>query len=220
MGKLLATILAVILGFIGTMVLSRIPVNVMASEDVRDERSVDMTTFESNSNNFVEVDGIRFETLIPQTMVRLPKYGEETPVQFGVRITNQTSKPYRFDLQRFLPEILNSDGEIMEVPLNQNAFREVEKFDIPLLMPGESLEFLIDAKFNWYKQNILRFTGNANYGGIWICWNFQPGEYLIRLKYDNQLLTKKMLISPKGWTDIGEFWIGNIKTPFAVLILK
>jgi hypothetical protein len=33
MGKLLATVLAMLLGFIGTMVLSHIPITVMANKD-------------------------------------------------------------------------------------------------------------------------------------------------------------------------------------------
>jgi hypothetical protein len=213
----LATVLVMLLGFIGTMVFSHIPITVMANEDQQIERSVNMTAFESNNKNAVEVDGIRFETIVPERSYRLPQYGEETPIQFGVRITNQTSTPYRFDLQRFLPEILDPQGNNLQMDGGQNSTRLVEESDIPLLMPGESLDFLIDAKLNWYKKKCVSISGRATYGGFWIFWNIKPGEYQLRLKYENQLFQMNRLMSAKGWTEIDEFWIGSIKTPLAAL---
>ncbi|MEH2242117.1 MAG: hypothetical protein V7K85_05040 [Nostoc sp.] len=62
-----------------------------------------MSSCESNNPNTIEVDEICFENFIPEAMVCLPKYGEEIPVQVGVRITNQASIPYRFDLPYVLP---------------------------------------------------------------------------------------------------------------------
>ncbi len=187
-----------------------------------------MSSYDSNNPNAIEVDGICFETLIPEEMVRLPKYGEETPVQFGVRITNQTSTPYRFDLQLFLPEILDPQGKTLQIDGGQNAKREVKESDIPLLMPGESLDFLMDAKLNWYKEHFLRFVGwykehflrfvgNATYGGVWIFWLSKPGEYKVRFIYLNQLAKKKMFTLKEGRTEIDGFWIGEIKSPFASL---
>ncbi|GAB1537634.1 hypothetical protein NUACC21_02830 [Scytonema sp. NUACC21] len=61
-----------------------------------------MASSEFNSTNAVEVDSIRFETLLLEQTVRLPKYGEETLIQFGVGITNQASIPYRFNLPHIL----------------------------------------------------------------------------------------------------------------------
>ncbi|MEA5565696.1 hypothetical protein [Anabaena sp. UHCC 0399] len=122
-----------------------------------------MSSCESNNPNAIEVDGIGFETMMSEEMVRLPKIGEEIPVQFGVRITNQASIPYRFDLPLILPEILDPHGKAMHISLNKNATREVEKSDIPLIIPRESFDFFMDAKFNWYGENYLRLLGNAIY---------------------------------------------------------
>ncbi|MEH2377470.1 MAG: hypothetical protein V7K27_00960 [Nostoc sp.] len=179
-----------------------------------------MSSCESNNPNAIEVDGICFETLMPEEMVRLPKYGEEIPVQFGVRITNQTSTSYRFDLPYVLPEILDPYGRAMQRSLNKNATRKVKKSDIPLIMPGESLDFLMDAKFNWYDENCLQLLGNAIYGGLWIFWYIQPGKYQVRFTYDNQLAKKEMFTLQEGRTEIDEFWTGNIKTPFAALTFR
>jgi len=220
MRKLFAIVLAAILGFLGTIALSHVPRNVMVYQDRQIEGGANMTSFELNDSDVLEVDGIQFRTLLPEEVVYLPKHGEETSIQFGVQITNQTSIPYRFNLQRFLPEILNSDGEIMPAPLSQNGFRDVQYSDIPSIIPGESLDFLIDTKFKWYKENCLQLLGNANYGGVWIVWNLKSGEYQIRLKYENHLVKKRMLISPKGWVEVDGFWVGNIKTPLTPLRLR
>ena len=78
-----ATILAVILIFFGIIVLSHTPINVMAHEKVEAKSVANMTSCESNNPNVIEVDGICFETLIPEEVVYLPNFGEETPVKFG-----------------------------------------------------------------------------------------------------------------------------------------
>jgi hypothetical protein len=181
-----------------------------------------MTAFESNNKNAVEVDGIRFETIVPERSYRLPKYGEETPIQFGVRITNQTSTPYRFDLPQFFPEILNSHGKPLHMSFAQNATRKVEETDILLIMPGESFEFLKDAKFSWYNRDCIVLKGFAFYGGIWSFYNFKPGKYQIRLTYENLLVKRRMhlLIDRDGRDEVAEFWTGKITTPLTRLLLR
>ncbi|MEH2242116.1 hypothetical protein [Nostoc sp.] len=87
-------------------------------------------------------------------------------------------------------------------------------------MPGESLEFLMDAKFNWYSENCLRLLGNAIYGGIWIFWYIQPGKYQVRFTYKNQLAKKEMLTLQEGWTEIDGFCTGKLISSFADLILR
>jgi hypothetical protein len=220
MRKFLAIVLAAILGFLGTMALSHVPRNVMVYQDRQIERGANMTSFELNESDVLEVDGIQFRTLLPEEVVYLPKHGEETSIQFGVQITNQTSVPYRFNLQRFLPEILNSDGEIMPAPLSQNGFKKAQDSDIPLLSYKESIDFLMDAKFKWYKGNYLQLLGDANYGGTWIVWNLKAGEYKVRFAYENSVATKKMITVNEGRTEIDGFWIGNIKTPLTPLRLR
>jgi hypothetical protein len=188
----------------------------IAREKVEAERIANMSFCDSNNPNAIEVNGICFETLIPEEIVRLPKYGEETPVQFGVRITNQASIPYRFDLPFFWTEILDPHGEPMQIYSGKNATREVEESDIPLIMPGESLDFLMDAKLNWDNKNCLSLLGNAIYGAIWFFWNIQPGQYQIRFTYENQRARKQMFTF-EGRAEIDGFWIGKIKTLFASL---
>ncbi|TAE59768.1 MAG: hypothetical protein EAZ76_05685 [Nostocales cyanobacterium] len=222
MGKLLATILAMLLGFIGTMVLSHIPITVMANKDQQIERSINMTAFESNNKNAVEVDDIRFETIVPEGSYRLPKYGdgEETPIQFGVRITNQTSTPYRFELPLFVPEILNPHGNPLHMNFARNATWAVNELDIPLIMPGESFKYLMDAKFIWYSKNCIELTGYILYGGVFNFYNFKPGKYQIHFKYKNTLAKKNPFMEVRGDTEIDSFWTGIVVTPFTRLLLR
>ncbi|MUG93752.1 hypothetical protein F7734_15535 [Scytonema sp. UIC 10036] len=202
------------------MALSHVSRRWTVRENLDVERIANMTSSESNSSNAIEVDGIRFETLVPEQTVYLPKYGEETPIQFGVRITNQTSTPYRFDLPHVLPEMLDPQGHTMQMDLNKNATREVEEFDIPLIIPGKSLDFLMNAKFSWYNKNCLRLLGNASYGGIWIFWNFKPSKYQVRFTYESYLAKKKMITLKEGRTEIDSFWTGKIMTYFADIRLR
>lgn len=218
MRKFPATLLALSLLFFGTMALSHVPRRIKVHE-VKIERIANMTSSESNDSNAIEVNGIRFETLLPVLMVRLPKYGEETPVQFGVRITNQASTPYRFDLQRFLPEFLDSKGQLIKVGINRNTSTEAEESDIPLIAPGQSLEFLMNPKLVWYRD-YLRLLGNAFYGGVWELYILKSEKYQVRLRYENQLAKKKMILFAKGRDEIDGFWIGKVATPFAHIHLS
>ncbi|QMS89021.1 hypothetical protein HUN01_15950 [Nostoc edaphicum CCNP1411] len=54
------------------MTLSYAPRVLMAHEDVL-EKAANMTSSGSNKINAVEVDGIQFETLVPERMLCLPK---------------------------------------------------------------------------------------------------------------------------------------------------
>ncbi|WP_414567225.1 hypothetical protein [Nostoc sp. CCY 9925] len=66
-----------------------------------------MTSFESNGINAVEVNHVRFETLVPQQRLIIPlkKENVTTFVQFGLRITNFSSNPYSFKLFGLKPEV-------------------------------------------------------------------------------------------------------------------
>lgn len=215
-----ATFLAVVLVFFGTMALSNVPSWLTAREEVVLERVANMNKSESNHSNAVEVDRIRFETLVPERVVHVHKYEEETPVQFGFRITNQASTPYRFELQRFLPELSDPHRRLMKINgLNRNTSTEAEESDIPLIMPGESLEFLMTAKISWYRKDCFKLLGEAIYGGFWTFYNLKPGKYQVRFSYENLLAKKQMLLS-KGRTEVDSFWTGKITTPFAQLRLR
>ncbi|MEH2461150.1 MAG: hypothetical protein V7K34_28355 [Nostoc sp.] len=116
------------------MALSHAPKGLTVHEDVVLERVASMTPDKSNNSSGIEVDGIYFETLVSERKYNLPIFGEETPIKFGVRITNNSSSPYRFELPQFVPEILNPHGKPMEPSFGRNVTRFVEESDIPLII--------------------------------------------------------------------------------------
>ncbi len=70
-----------------------------------------MLSLELTSNgNGREINGILFETLLSVQTIFVPQSGEQVPVQFGVRITNQSSISYRFHLAGFIPVYLMRMG--------------------------------------------------------------------------------------------------------------
>jgi hypothetical protein len=77
MRKFFALSLALFISFFGAIELSNIPQGLTAVNNVVYERTSHMTSCE----NGIEIDGICFETLLPEQDYLLPKYGEETPIQ-------------------------------------------------------------------------------------------------------------------------------------------
>ncbi|MEH2234671.1 hypothetical protein [Nostoc sp.] len=67
------------------------------------------------NNSATEVDGIRFETLMPEQVLTLPekKRGVVTRVQLGICITNNTSSPVRLSFfATLIPQLVGGDGQV------------------------------------------------------------------------------------------------------------
>ena len=173
----------------------------------------------TSCDNGIEIDGICFETLFPEENYQVPKYGKQTPIKLGVRITNNSLTPYRFDLPQFEPEISNPNGELMKMSWARNATSIPRDSDVPLICPGASLEFyLYDPKFSWYKRDNIVLRGYSNYGGIWNFYNFKKGTYKIRLRYNKSRLIKEVYLGFKSIKYDG-FWVGEVFTTWKTLYL-
>lgn len=169
-----------------------------------------MPSRNSNNSNAVEVDGIRFETLVPERLLVIPNQsGDKTPVQFGIRVTNLSPTPYRFTSFYLLPELLEPDGQAIKMGYARNATRAPQESDFLLAMPGESLTFFMDAEFYWFDCK-LRLAGEARDGGFWHFDDLKPGKYRVRFTYRNQSAVKQILY---GGTIEG-LWTGIVSTSF------
>ena len=185
-------------------------------------------------SNAVEMDGVRFEILVPERVLSIPKnnlihkflylmkflspipidYSSFIiPVQIGIRITNNTSTPLRFSFYFTLfLEIMGVDGLI---PFGSGWIRAscLSDFDIISVMPGEDITFFPEAEILglWEEQFGLRTpTGN---GGIWVFEPLTLETYQVRLRYSSQQAMVKIYESVETYTTL-DVWSGQISTPF------
>ncbi|MBE9229473.1 hypothetical protein IQ264_29125 [Phormidium sp. LEGE 05292] len=202
------------------------PSGLSATGDAGIGRVADLISFESTDSNAVEVDGIRFEILVPERVWLIPtkQLGDEAPVKIGIRITNQKQTAIRFT--RFDPqvvlglEIAGADG----LPLIRKGGRDMlteasyEQLACPLVQPGESVTFFLDANLYW-RNNLLQLGGSDELGGGWYFEALKPGTYKVRLLYGNSSSVASCYDptqNPKTRVpDILQgLWVGQAITPF------
>ncbi len=185
-------------------------------------------------SNAVEMDGVRFEILVPERVLSIPKnnlihkllylmkflspisiyYSSFIiPVQIGIRITNNTSTPLRFSFYFTLfLEIMGVDGLI---PFADGWIRAscLSNSDILSVMPGEDITFFPETEIFglWEDQFGVRITtGN---GDILIFEPLTLETYQVRLRYSSQQAIVKIYDSVETYTTL-DVWSGQISTPF------
>jgi hypothetical protein len=186
-----------------------------------------MTIGESSDNNAVEVDGIRFETILSNRMLTVPikktSQDDYTSVQLGFSITNNTSTPYYFSCFQFLPEIITSDGQNINPGYQADGVGVPDESDLHLTMPGKSVIFSQTAQCFWERRypkikrkqdrNLMFFMPftHCEY------WKFHlpsTENYSIRFKYEvtnEEVKYYEELIDKLCWKMV---WLGQIVTPF------
>ena len=167
------------------------------------------------SSNAVEIDGVRFETVVSPQVLKIPdnQPDAKTLVRLGLRITNNTSSVFRFKwCCGISPEIIDSNGEKLQdqgfflgrKPLTESAF--------PLIFPGKSNEFVVDGML-WWHNNLLNLRGgDGNRGIFWRFLDIKPDTYQIRFTYNNN---NKEIELP-GFLESHKFtslWTGEVVTP-------
>lgn len=138
---------------------------------------------ESN-RNAIEINDIQFETLVPQKVLRIPEKGSdaETSVKVGMKITNNTQTPFRFDLYTTLiPQIIRLDGELLDTSFSHRLFSGTES-DYPFVIPGDYVTYFPTAKLFWYRNQLALKIATGD-GGFYVFFGFQSSKYLIRFVY-------------------------------------
>ena len=149
-----------------------------------------MTLRESSDNNAVEVDGIRFETLVPERELKIPNINHvKNSVQFGIRLTNNSSTSYRFIFFHLFPELKQADGQLIKQSYARNA------------------------KFCW-RNFQLELTGYDGTGGVWNLHNLKPGIYSVWFTYENHSQTGKIDGGQTPWRLLEPLWTGVVSTPY------
>lgn len=175
---------------------------------------VNLRLIETKPNNkAIEVDGIRFETTLPETVIRLPEKenGIETSVQIGIRITNNSNTDFYFNFYNTLiPELITSNGEIIKNDYTSNFLKRMLLSDILLAVPGKSIDFFPDAKLLCKKNGQFKLKMAAGDGGDWSFDNLKAGRYWLRLTYKNKSVetrvedrtTEKIILFQNLWRGI------------------
>lgn len=185
-----------------------------------------MTSEESFDSNAVEVDGICFETLVPERVFKLPqkKGNAGTSVQIGMNITNNTSTPLHFSgYCTLIPELLQPNGQVSKWGRNSNVLIEPLESDFPLVMPEESISFFPDTTLFRWDRNQFGLSIHFGDGSVWVSDELKPGIYRFRFSYQKFSLTTESTAG--GWESIEsrlleKVWSGWVDTPFVELHLN
>ncbi len=172
------------------------------------------------NNSAVEVDGIRFETFIPEPLLTLPNKSDSSYqfVQIGIRITNNTATPFYFSFYgSFYPYLVTPDGEVKWGGYANDWIRGPEESDFLLVTPGKSLTFFPDISLFWTNHSQFSLNVFSGYGGGCSFDQLKPGIYHFRFQYCNtsDTISKKNLAGESIETrPIEKVWTGWVDTPF------
>ncbi|MEG4803158.1 hypothetical protein QUB63_11595 [Microcoleus sp. ARI1-B5] len=173
------------------------------------------------NNSAVEVDGIRFETFIPEPLLTVPNQRRNTrnSVQIGMRITNNTPTPFYFSFYAtFTPDLVMPDGQVRRGDYGiSDWMRGPEESDFLLVKPGKSLTFFPGIDLSWRKPDKFSLLVHSGYGGLCHFDSLKPGIYHLRFRYENtsdtilktNLAGESIEIQP-----IEKVWTGRVDTPF------
>ncbi len=163
----------------------------------------------------VEVDGIRFETLVSrQKLTILPEQSNSsTSIQFGIRVINLSPNPYRFFFFGLMPELQDLDGNIIWRYYAINVTKLPQESDFLLVDSGESLTFFVDGEFSW-NHHKLQLAGYESYGGCWIFSDLKPGEYRVCFTYESPSERRSIAFKKYSQTVTDSLWSGMVSTPF------
>jgi len=172
------------------------------------------------NNSAVEVDGIRFETFIPEPLLTLPNKSDNSyqSVQIGIRITNNTLTPFYFSFYgTFIPDLVMPDGEVKGGGYANDWMRGPEESDFLLVTPGKSLTFFPDIDLFWSNHSQFSLGVSSGYGGSCSFDSLKPGIYHLRFLYGNTIDTipnKNLAGESIESLPIEKVWTGWVDTPF------
>ena len=173
---------------------------------------------ESMESNYTMAGGIRFETLVPERVLIIPNQDYiKNRAEFGIKVTNQTSTPYRFIFFSLIPEIVGPEGESIEYGYGMNYANTPLESDFLLAKPGETLTFLTTAKFGWGRYK-LGLGGQDLYNGSWHFIGLRPIKYWVRFTY--RKISSTPNISRKPWPFSEGLWTGIASSPYEEFYLE
>ncbi|NJO28888.1 MAG: hypothetical protein HC874_16110 [Richelia sp. SL_2_1] len=169
-----------------------------------------------SDKNAIEVDGIRFETFLPQKVLTIPKKepGSSGSIPLaGLSITNNTSNPIRF-INDLNPEMVNADGQILFRGYFSDWLRPIEESDLVLVMPGKEITFFYEAVIWYQEEDKFELVLSIGDGGSHTFEITELGNYKIQLNYINKTAETKVYDQEiRERKSIENIWTGMVITP-------
>lgn len=170
----------------------------------------------------VEVDGIHFETILLEKVLKIPKRerGAMAGVKLGgIRITNKTPHPLHLSFYNSLhPQIVGSDGQILWRGYFSDWSRQVEESDFISLNPGEDVTFFPEAAIWWQDNDQFDLVIASGDGGSHTFKITELGNYKIQWNYMNKTGELNLYDQEKrNWKQVKNIWKGMVTTPFLKL---
>ncbi|MEH1903340.1 MAG: hypothetical protein V7L04_18475 [Nostoc sp.] len=159
------------------------------------------------------------------------KCGVYTPVQLGIRITNNTQSFFYFSsyVYSMFPEMIPPDSQVMVTGLHSERLNKPLESDYVLVVPGETVTFSRDAFLfwiqNWKKKRDRQLTLNIPFPSedIYAFRPLYPGTYQFRFKYCEY---REGMEEYYHWieptilqTILQNLWTGEVLTPFVEIRL-
>jgi hypothetical protein len=150
---------------------------------------------------------VALETVVATADWRIPAPDRTTRIQLGLRITNRTGAAARFtSFDTLRPALRDPNGRPIAIDGGRDRTLVPDVQSSPLLAPGESVFFRLDAALYW-RDGTLRLGGSDGFGGLWYFAGLKPGRYEIRIGYSQK--NARLVLGTPGARALDEFWIGE-----------
>ncbi|NEP83561.1 MAG: hypothetical protein F6K39_38795 [Okeania sp. SIO3B3] len=172
-------------------------------------------TEEKPSTTAVEVNGIRFETRLKNSVIPLPPKEENamTEVEFEIIVTNNTSSTFYFDFgDNLTPLLMKANGEIIPGGSGSDWRGQAIESHFRLSKPGETVSF-VDYYVIAYDggEYICRFGTER---GTWrVSEAVDVGNYEFEFTYENDLSALKVGLLRGGNKILDNIWTGVVVLP-------
>ena len=187
---------------------------------------VNLRLLESKTNDKrIEVDGIEFKTLLPETTLSLPKHDNsaEKLVKIGIQINNNHSTDFYFNFySTLIPTLIHSNGLEIPASYSTDILQTMVVSDLILADSGKTITFFPHAKLSSHRDGRrLKLKIDAGDGGDWTFFHLNPGQYFLRLTYKNRSV-ETTVYDPiaKQSIQFQNLWKGMVLLPLVALNLE
>jgi hypothetical protein len=153
-----------------------------------------------------------FETLLPRSTFTLPSERAFEALAFGLRVTNHGDRPQRVLTYRtIVPELRDAAGRAVPLEGGSNRSRLAREEDCPLLSPGGSTTWMMDAALRRGEGDEFRIAWSDEAEGTWQFRGIRPGTYTLRISYTNR--NETLWIHQPSGRRLRDLWTGHVTTP-------